>query len=323
MLCSTAAMAQTQVEAFVSRFYSVILDRSPANGEDQIHIDALNAGTSSGADIARGFILSLEYVNRGRTNEQFVNDLYSAFFDRAADSGGFTQWITELNNGALREDIVWQFIMSQEFGNLAGTYGIVQANTQTTQKFNVRQFVRRFYQKILNREPDAGGIANWENALINGSLGGGDLALAFIWSAEYVGRNQSFADYLETHYQAFFNRSGDAGGVTNFTNAYNSGTNGRRSTTTSFIGSQEFINLANSFNINPNSTATGSTLAITGNVADGGSATAGNTVEITRTQNSSTVLFDQRVTDSSGNFNFTTAPGSTIEQYVVTVKAAP
>jgi hypothetical protein len=66
--------------------------------------------------ISSGFIGSGEYVGRGRTNAQFVGDLYNAFLRRGGDLGGVQFWINDLTAlTRTRENVRQNFIASGEF----------------------------------------------------------------------------------------------------------------------------------------------------------------------------------------------------------------
>ncbi len=113
-----------QVEAFVQRFYVIILDR-PAEPK------GLNDWTTSlidkkktGADVAVGFINSPEFQSKKISDEEYLTKLYRAFFDREPDKAGFENWKAELKNGKSRDYVLGGFINSVEFNNLCKKYGI-------------------------------------------------------------------------------------------------------------------------------------------------------------------------------------------------------
>jgi hypothetical protein len=107
----------------VTRFYRLILDREPdplAKGWE----DDLLSGSSAGCDIARGFVFSPEFINRNTTDEEYVDILYQAFFDRAADLAGYNGWLNLLQSGGSLSDVLDGFLFSQEFANLVASFGI-------------------------------------------------------------------------------------------------------------------------------------------------------------------------------------------------------
>ena len=120
-----AAFSSVALDNFVKRFYSVILGRDADAGGLAYWTGLLSTGAGTGAEIAKGFIFSPEYNIESKTNTQYLNDLYSAFFDRAADTAGFDGWMTQLNSGTSRAEVLDGFLGSQEFINLTNSYGIL------------------------------------------------------------------------------------------------------------------------------------------------------------------------------------------------------
>lgn len=113
-----------QIRDFVERFYETILGRNSDPAGSNGWVDNLYSGVLSGENIARGFINSAEFQNRGTTDAEYVNTLYAAFFDRPADTGGFNAWMTELASGTSRADVLGGFTGSLEFRNLSESFGI-------------------------------------------------------------------------------------------------------------------------------------------------------------------------------------------------------
>jgi hypothetical protein len=59
-------------------------------------------------------------------NEEFINYLYDALFHRTPDAEGYSNWLSNLNNGITRSEAINSFIDSAEFGLryiYDGTYG--------------------------------------------------------------------------------------------------------------------------------------------------------------------------------------------------------
>jgi hypothetical protein len=119
--------SSTNITNFVDRFYTTVLDRNSEPSGQIYWVDSLSTGTRAGADVARGFVFSQEFTNRNLDNSAYLNTLYAAFFNRAADPGGYNDWLSKLSSGTSRSDILNGFIFSQEFKNLCGTYSIVPA----------------------------------------------------------------------------------------------------------------------------------------------------------------------------------------------------
>ncbi len=112
------------VEDFVVRLYRVCLDRGPDENA-QAWMENLRMHKDTGRTAAEGFIFSDEFKARGFDNETFVQYLYRAFFDRVPKDGEEGIWLTKLNNGGSREDVVPGFTGSDEFAVLCRRYGIL------------------------------------------------------------------------------------------------------------------------------------------------------------------------------------------------------
>lgn len=115
----------------VDEAFWAILDREGLDSEWQERMDVLEGAQAQGQmqtiDAAKGVIgglfKSVEYMNRNRSDAEFIRDLYAGFLLREADQGGFDFWLYRLqvenNNGFNgRERLVWAFGESQEFADL-------------------------------------------------------------------------------------------------------------------------------------------------------------------------------------------------------------
>ena len=242
-----------QIERFVERFYTTILGREADAAGRNDWTDKLYTGVRAGADVARGFIFSPEFTNRGTTDSEFVNILYSAFFGRAADTGGFNGWMTQLTNGAERSQVLDGFIGSQEFRNLSNSFGIVPQQafgtgvnaalitgdpldtstlrggagnnvlvdegtdvTRVTPSAVYGQ-VYRLYGATLGRIPDSGGFQGWVNGLTRetNTLSLDTAAGGFTGSPEFSNTYGTLDDaaFVNLLYRNVLNRDADEGGL--------------------------------------------------------------------------------------------------------------
>jgi hypothetical protein len=116
------------VEAFVTRFYQECLSREPDPAGLNGWVASLKAGTATGADVAYGFVFSPEFAGKNTSNEAFLSLLYRAFFDREPDPTGMQGWLTNLDAGVSREEVLNGFIYALEFFGLCHEYGINPSN---------------------------------------------------------------------------------------------------------------------------------------------------------------------------------------------------
>lgn len=82
--------------------------------------------------------------------------VYQAAFNRSPDKSGLGYWIDYLDQGHSISEVANGFVDSAEFKKLYGENPII--NTLVTQ----------FYQNVLHRSPDQGGLDYWVNELNTG-----------------------------------------------------------------------------------------------------------------------------------------------------------
>ncbi len=249
----TLAPSELNVGDFVRRCYQVALQREAEAEGFEYWVSKLNNGEACGAQVGFGFIFSGEYMNRNRNDDEFVRDLYSMYFDREPDQGGYDYWMGLLAAGSSREDVFAGFANSQEFYNLCLKYGVTQGYYVThmdlTQQGGVNCFVARLYKVCLNRLPDMGGQSGWVVKLINGEVTGTTAAYGFIMSPEFTNLGLNDVDYVAYMYRAFFGREAAKEEIDGWVMNMAGGLS-REDVFNGFSGSLEFANLCASYGIN-------------------------------------------------------------------------
>jgi Domain of unknown function (DUF4214)/Leishmanolysin/RTX calcium-binding nonapeptide repeat (4 copies) len=167
-----------------------------------------------------------------------VYRLYEAALAREPDAGGLLNWVNAINGGTSLVAAAAGFVGSAEF---TAKYGAL----------NNTQFVTQLYANVLHRAPDAGGLANWVNALNAGSSRASVLT-GFSESLEF--KNNTALDtsgymtnvFETSHlgdvyrlYGASLGRAPDAGGFVAQLNAVASGLS-LNSLAANFLNSTEF-----------------------------------------------------------------------------------
>lgn len=100
--------------------------------------------------------------------------LYRATLDRDPDFRGLLNWSERLQGGDMDlSEVVAGFTNSPEFRQ---TYGMTDN----------RAFVSLLYENVLNRAPDAQGLANWTGRLDRGEMDRSQVVIGFSQSAEFV-----------------------------------------------------------------------------------------------------------------------------------------
>ena len=132
--------------------------------------------------------------------------LYSAFFERVSDADGLRFWMRERANGMSLASVAEQFARSDEF---IDTFGPLDDEA----------FVIQVYKNVLDRAPDAEGLTFWLDQLKAGTTRG-SLMVGFSESPEYIDQTATTTPAFDSRvasvsrlYRAFFDRPGDAGGL--------------------------------------------------------------------------------------------------------------
>ena len=168
------------VDDFVERCYLIGLGRGSDPDGFADWKDQLLNGRAVGIEVAYGFIFSEEYQKKNKTDEEFVEDLYSLFMGRPSDEGGFNDWVGQLKDGKTRVEVYAGFANSQEFFNICDSYGVtagryVKGYDRKTIN-NVNLFVERLYKICLGRTGDKDGQKNWVEKLITKQISGSECA---------------------------------------------------------------------------------------------------------------------------------------------------
>lgn len=112
------------VTAFVNRLYQVVLKRA---GEPQgldYWCRLLIEKEQTGSQVARGFVESKEFTQKGVSDKNYVALLYRAILGRQPDVKGLEDWFARLEEGVSRDSIFKGFVNSAEFSELCNKYGI-------------------------------------------------------------------------------------------------------------------------------------------------------------------------------------------------------
>jgi hypothetical protein len=212
---------QNSLAAEILRIYDATLDRAP----DPLGLEGWVGARASGAtllQVAQSFVESAEFQQRygSLSNQSFVEQLYVFCLNRAGDSGGIATWVSALNNGASRGQVVLAFSESTEHRQL--TSAAVEAGLWVSDQGALS--IARLYDATFDRLPDTGGLASWTNALHAGTplL---SIAAQFAASVEFQQRygalsNQAFVEQL---YRSSLDRNGDPGGIATWVSALNGG----------------------------------------------------------------------------------------------------
>lgn len=207
----------------VLALYDGILGRAPDAPGLGYFADLLEGGASL-SGIAQTFLTSAEYTARNgnvgqESNAGFVNEIYGIALNRSADAGA-QYWVNALATGTSRADVAVGIATSAE--NVAGlqtqlSAGVVTPNAEAS-------VVARLYLGLLDRAPDAAGLASFTQGLESGLTVRG-AALSLLTSQEYGAKVGTIgnADFVSSLYDHALGRDGGSD-ASFWVDALNSGT---------------------------------------------------------------------------------------------------
>jgi hypothetical protein len=130
---------------------------SEGSGGFRVEAKASNEGLDTLVDLYRIRFADSDLAldTDGATSAGGIYRLYKATFNREPDTGGLGYWIAQADAGSkdavrMAEDFTW----SEEFQSL---YGITTTDNYGTGT-DVSELVTGFYENVLGRSPDAGGL---------------------------------------------------------------------------------------------------------------------------------------------------------------------
>lgn len=157
-----------------------------------------------------------------------------------------------LNKGTKRNEVLAGFVNSQEFANLCDKYGIARGTLEgdgsSTYNAGVRNYVLRMYTKCLERDGETLGVEDWSHRINTKAMSPEAVAKSFFSSQEFLNKNLSNEDYVETLYQTFMDRASDAAGKADWVGRLNSGVS-RQTVLEGFSRSPEFAKIIASFGL--------------------------------------------------------------------------
>jgi len=190
--------------------YQQTLNRQPDPQGLASWVNGLKSGELSGADVARNFIFSQEFTNKNLSNEQFLNVMYKAFFNRAPDPGGYNGWLAELESGKSREYVLAGFVNSQEFNNLCQEYEINLGSLKVSEA-STSTYAYPEVNTAQNASADSANLSGYEQqvlALLNNiRVANGLSPLAPNQSLTDISRTRS-ADMLDRGYFSHYTPEG-------------------------------------------------------------------------------------------------------------------
>ncbi len=240
------------VADFVERLYTVALGRPSDPYGKNDWVNRVKTEGYTGADLARGFLFSGEFLGKNMNNSDFMDTLYLTFFNRPADSQK-SNWLGLMSAGWTKKQVIDGFINSTEWANLCLTYGIASGTTcppniEVEPSAEVIEFARRLYTTCLGRDADPAGLNSWARDIANMRISGSAAAHGFFFSGEFINAGYSDAEFVTRLYRTFMGRDPDQGGFDAWMRAIASGQS-REDVFRGFASSAEFAAICADYGI--------------------------------------------------------------------------
>ena len=238
---------------FVSRLYLKVLGRAAdAAGLAQWSND-LYDHKRNGAQVVQNIFESQEFLKKETTDQEYIELLYQAVFDRPSDPPGMASWMEVFDQGMSRTYVLWGFMESGEFGKMCEDYsitkGTIELKESRDQNPGVTAFVSRLYNLALNRKPDVPGLNDWTNRLLTKKETPQQVARGFVFSKEMQDRKLSDTEFVTMLYKTMLNREPDPVGLQDWVGRLQDKSYTREKIFEGFAYSVEFDNIVKSYGI--------------------------------------------------------------------------
>ncbi|MBO5283034.1 MAG: DUF4214 domain-containing protein [Lachnospiraceae bacterium] len=238
---------------FVSRLYEKVLERTvDATGLAEWS-NGLYDGKLTGAKVVQNIFESQEFINKEKTDEEYIQLLYQAVFDRPADQPGMETWLGVFEQGMSRTYVLWGFMESTEFAQMCENYSIVKGSITLTenrdQNAGITAFVSRLYNLALDRKPDVAGLNDWTGRLLKKKETPKQVAWGFVFSKEMNDRNLSDTEFVTLLYRTMLNREPETVGLQDWVGRLQDKSYTRQGIFDGFADSVEFANIVSSYGI--------------------------------------------------------------------------
>jgi len=182
------------VNLFVERLYQTCLGRRGDRDGQKDWVSKLLNKQITGIECARSFVQSKEYINKGLSDEDYVENMYKAMMGRASDEGGKNSWLNGLMDGMTRDEVFEGFANSSEFAKICETYKI-EKGSYTAKDIGTYYI----YQKMIALQDKYPEGMPWTNA--NTYKGGGCVAFANILSDAAFGVDAPYHTVIRPTYE--------------------------------------------------------------------------------------------------------------------------
>ena len=211
---------QVSRDASITRAFRSVLNRDPSSYELRRYRMLMAQYNWSESDVRRDLRERSDYrpyrTLRGANADEIVRRAYQDILGREPDPDGLRNYRSKImNDGWSERDVREALRKSDEYA----------ANTGPGRGFRTAsadRIIRRAYQDILGREPDAAGLRNYRKLILQDGWDEHDVRQALIRSPERrqqrVGTSSAQAsDIVRNAYRSVLEREPDPGGLSHYT----------------------------------------------------------------------------------------------------------
>lgn len=103
------------LSSLISALYTRLLGREPDEAGKLTWLNGIESNDLTYSGLVFGFVYSEEYLSYRKTDEEFVTDLYEVLLGRTPDQNGLDNWLSILESGGSRVQVIYGIVNSEEF----------------------------------------------------------------------------------------------------------------------------------------------------------------------------------------------------------------
>ena len=223
-LFATLPSSTSTPAAEVYALYDAAFGRAPDVGGFATWTNAIESGALTIDQVTTDFLASVEFTNRygnymSEDPTTYVTNLYKNALHRAPDQTGLQGWVAAIDQGTSRQVVASGFAFSQEhLSDIQAQYTSSGLEPTTS-----GADVARLYYGLLDRAPDAGGLAGWDQAISSGTTlnqVAADVTASQEFTSAHSGTN---ADFVSALYVGALGRQPESQGAASWLQALDSG----------------------------------------------------------------------------------------------------
>lgn len=230
-----------QLLEFVDRFYELFAGQKSEQDELNAWVNGLLDGSLTGGDLAEAVLSSQGFVTRDPSDDQFLEILYQAFFNREPDEGGQAYWKAQLEAGIDRAQVLNGFIYSVEFLTYCSKIGVIPFTEAKRLAYFATPYINGYFEQFTGQKADPAVLNDWLTALLDDrSKSLFDLIEELYNSQQFKDLNTTDEEFVTILYKALLERDPEQAGFDHWLAKLTSEEKTREDVIWDFVRSWEF-----------------------------------------------------------------------------------